>query len=120
MSVHDKQTIDRCGQATDGTALLTIYCPGLLGQDYTFEDLGEKAETYLDFVLSGQLVEDFPQCKDRQIVFRISCELWPNSSYKPRFSKMARQLSEYGVKLIVEVSSLTVSGGIFNYEQGST
>ena len=119
MSVHDKQTIDRCGPAKDGSALLAIYCPGLLGQDYTFEDLADKAETYLEFVLSGQLAEAFPQCKGRPVVFMVSCELWPNVSYKPRFSKMARQLSEYGVKLIVEVSSLTVSGGTFNYERGS-
>ena len=52
------------------------------------------------------------------MVFRLSCELWPHSSYKPRFAKMARQLSEYNVKLVVEVSSLTVSGGIFKYAEG--
>ena len=118
MSVHDKQTVDRCGRANDGTALLTMYCPGLLGQDYTFDDVADKAETYLEFVLSGQLVETFPECRGRSVVFRLSCELWPHSSYKPRFAKMARQLSEYNVKLVVEVSSLTVSGGIFKYAEG--
>ncbi len=97
-----------------------MYCPGRLGQDCTFEDLADKAETYLEFVLSGQLIEAFPQCEGKPVVFRVSCELWPHSSYKPRFAKIARQLSEYEVRLVVEVSSLTVSGGIFNFEESNT
>jgi hypothetical protein len=33
---------------------------------------------------------------------------------------MARQLAEYDVKLHVEVSNLTVTGGTFNFEEGNT
>lgn len=108
--------MDRCGPANDGTALLIMYCPGLLGQDYQSDDIGEKAETYLEFVESGQLLERFPECAGLPVVFQVSCQFWPHSMYKPRFLKMANQLKEYGVRLDVLVSSLTVSGGAFNYE----
>jgi hypothetical protein len=69
MSVHDKQSVDRCGLANDSTALLIMYCPGLMGRDFTFEDLADKAETYLEFVLSGQLLEAFPECKGKPVIF---------------------------------------------------
>lgn len=116
MSVLDHQTVDKCGRSNESAALLIMYCPGLLGQDYQFEDIAEKAETYLEFVESGQLLKAFPECRSLPVKFQVSCQFWPNTSYKPRFAKMAKQLSEYNVKLEVFVSSLTISGGIFTYE----
>ena len=116
MSVLDYQTVDQCGRSKEGSALLIMYCPGLLGQDYQFEDVAEKAEVYLEFVETGQLLENFPECKGLPVTFQVSCQFWPHTSYKPRFVKMARQLSEYNVKLEVFVSSLTISGGVFDYE----
>jgi hypothetical protein len=47
MSAHDKDTIDQCGQTSDGTAHLVMYCPGELGKDFSFEDIAEKAENDL-------------------------------------------------------------------------
>lgn len=115
MSVHDKATVDRCGQAKDGTVHFVMYCPGVLGQDYSFEDVAEKAEAYLEFALEGALEKQLPQYTGKPMVIRLSCEYWPHPSYKPRFAKMARQLSEYNLGLMVEVSSLVVPGGKFDF-----
>ncbi|EUJ09477.1 hypothetical protein Meth11DRAFT_0271 [Methylophilaceae bacterium 11] len=115
MSVHEKNTIDRCGLTNDGKAMLIMYCSGELGADYTIEDIADKAETYLEFVLSGQLSEQVPECKGKAVIFRVSCEFWPKNEYKPRFAKMAKQLSEYEVELSVEVSSLRISGGTYDF-----
>jgi hypothetical protein len=115
VSVNEKQTIDQCGLANDGTALLIMYCGGELGDSYTIEDIADKAETYLEFVLSGQLEKQLPSCKGKPVVFRISCEYWPHSKYKPRFAKMAHQLKEYDIELVVEVNSLRVTGGTYDY-----
>ena len=116
MSVHEIGKIDNCGLANDGAALLIIYCAGYLGEDYEIEDIAEKAETYLDFIESGQMAMRFPECVGRPVVLRLSCEYWPNDIYKPRFAKMAKQLKAYNIKLNVEVSSMRVTGGTFDYE----
>ena len=115
MGVLQKDVIDRCGVANDGKAVLTMYCEGQLGEDFTIDDVGEKAETYLEFVLSGQLAEQVPASKGRPAVIRISCEYWPHSKYKENFRKMAGQLAAYEVGLLVDVSSLRVTGGIFDF-----
>jgi len=115
MSVHDKETVDQCGQTKEGVVQLVMYCPGELGQDYSFEDIAEKAEGYLEFALEGALEKQLPQFVGKPLAIRVSCEHWPHSSYKPRFAKMARQLSEYHIGLLVDVSSLRVPGGTYNY-----
>src|SRR6185503_380037 len=93
MSVHDKDSVDQCGQTQDGTVHVVMYCPGVLGQDYSFEDIAEKAEAYLEFALEGALVQQLPHFVGKPLAIRVSCEYWPHSSYKPRFAKMARQLA---------------------------
>jgi hypothetical protein len=115
MSVHEKQAVDQCGLAHDGTVDLVMYCPGQLGKDFTFEDIGEKAEAYLEFVLEGAFAQQLPEFVGKPLRIRVSCEYWPHSEYKPRFAKMARQLAEYRITLVVEVSSLRVSGGVYDY-----
>ncbi|WP_431274678.1 DUF6572 domain-containing protein [Variovorax ureilyticus] len=119
MGVLQKDVIDRCGVANDGKAVLTMYCEGKMGQDFTVDDVGEKAETYLEFVLSGQFAEQVPASKGRPAVIRISCEYWPHSKYKETFRKMAGQLAAYDIGLVVDVSSLRVAGGIFDYSADS-
>ena len=118
MSVHEKDTVDQCGQANDGTVHLVMYCPGVLGKDYSFEDIADKAEGYLEFALEGFLEKQVPQFAHKPLAIRISCEYWPHSSYKPRFAKMAHQLSGYNIGLLVDVSSLRTSGGTYNYSEG--
>jgi hypothetical protein len=115
MSVHDKDTVDQCGQTNDGTVHLVMFCPGALGQDYSFEDVAEKAESYLEFALEGALEQQAPQFAGKPLAILVSCEYWPHSSYKPRFAKMARQLAGYEIGLLVEVSNLRVSGGTYDY-----
>ena len=99
----------------DGVVHLVMYCPGNLGDEYTFEQVAEKAEGYLEFVLEGQLELQLPHYKGKPVTIRISCETWPHSQYKARFAKMARQLAEYRVGLLVDVSNLTVTGGVYDY-----
>ena len=115
MSVLEIEKIDQCGLARDGTALLIMYCGGILGKDYQMEHIGEKAETYLEFVQSGRLVERLPECRGKRVVFQVACEFWPHSSYKSRFAKMADQLAPYEVDLVVEVSHLRGPGGRYEY-----
>jgi hypothetical protein len=115
MGVLEREKIDHCGLAKDGTALLIMYCAGALGKDYQMADIGEKAETYLEFAQSGQLIERFPECRGKKVVFHVSCEYWPHSTFKPRFARMAEQLAQYDIELVVEVSKLRGPGGRFEY-----
>lgn len=115
MSVHERETVDQIGQADDGVVHLVMYCPGYLGQDYSFEDIAEKAEAYLEFALEGGLQANAPQFAGHPIAIRVFCEYWPHSSYKPRFSKMASQLANYKIGLLVSVSDMRVKGGTFDY-----
>ena len=94
---------------------MTMYCGGRLGQEYSIEDVGEKAETYLEFFLSGQLLESFPAAKGRRAIIRVSCEFTPHSQFKEKFRKMANQLAGYDVGLLVDVSSMHSRGGVFDY-----
>lgn len=119
MSVHGKDTIDQCGQTSDGTVHLVMYCPGELGKDFSFEDIAEKAENYLEFALEGALEKQAPQFAGKPLAIRVSCEYWPHSSYKPRFAKMARQLAIYKIGLLVDVSHLSVVGGRYDYQEES-
>jgi hypothetical protein len=112
VGVMQKDVVDQCGVAKDGKAVLTMYCEGQLGNDFTIEDVGEKAETYLEFILSGQFGEQVPASKGRATVIRLSCEYWPHSMYKERFRKMAHQLAAYEVGLLVDVSNLRVTGAV--------
>ena len=116
MSVHDVGTVDRVGLARDGTATLMIYCGGYMGQDYSVHDIAKKVETYLDFILEGQMVEHDSSLKDKPPVIRLSCQFWPNRDYAAAFKKMAEQIKAYDIGFVVEVSSMFGEGGIFNYE----
>lgn len=115
MGVLQHDVIDLVGIANDGKVHLTMYCGGVLGTDYSTDDLGEKAETYLEFCLSGQLLEKFPAAKGRAVLIRISCEFWPQNQYRATFQKMAAQLVEYDVGLMVDVSSMHGPGGRWDY-----
>lgn len=118
MSVLEKETVDQIGQTSDGIVHLVMFCPGYLGQDYSFEDIAEKAETYLEFALEGGLNNQTPQFAGRPIAIRVCCEYWPHSSYKPRFAKMASQLANYKIGLLVDVSDMRVTGGVFDFTSG--
>ena len=115
MSVFEVKKIDRIGETTDGVVHLAMYCPGVLGQDFSFEDIAEKTETYLEFILEGELQKRTPQFANKPLLIRVSCEYWPHADYKARFLKMSKQLQRYDIALLVDVSSLRAKGGIFDY-----
>ena len=115
MGVHDKGTIDQLMPGADGKVHLAIYAAGSLGADYSFEDLADKVETYLEFLTEGGFAAQFPDFAKRPPVIRVSCQVRPAGKYKERFARMAAQLDPYDIELVVVVSDLHGPGGTFEF-----
>lgn len=117
MGVHDKGVVDQLMPSGDGKVYLLIYAAGSLGSDYSFEDLGDKVETYLEFLTEGGLAAQFPNLAKRPPVMQVTCEVRPTNKYKERFARMAAQIEPYGIELRVVVSELHGPGGVFEFQQ---
>jgi hypothetical protein len=92
MSVMEANTIDIVVPANgDGFAELIIVdpLPWKIDEGDHLVALQSKINTYLAFVESGQLVEDFPQTKGRKIILKINA-LHPPSAEGEKFLSAVR------------------------------
>jgi len=61
--------------------------------------LQEKLNTYLAFVESGEILESYPDAKDRDVVIEIVCKYQPNERALKFLSKAATVIGGAGFEL---------------------
>lgn len=84
MTTQDHATIDLVGfdRRTD-TVLLVMVEPRSWGsQGLLLPDIQEKVNTYLVYVMDGQLVADYPIAAGKQVRFELRCSEPPDEREK--------------------------------------
>ena len=102
MSVDQTNVVDAIGvDNTTGEVVLTItdHLNWSGNDNEHFLLLQEKLNTYLSFVESGEILETYPDAKDRIVLIDIVCK-YPISQQAQGFYKKITQISEgAGIKL---------------------
>jgi hypothetical protein len=79
VSIDDSQIIDIISTAADGKVVLTLTDHLPWGDNNHIEKLQKKLNVYLAFVESGEVYGKYPDARERQFLFKISCKFQPDT-----------------------------------------
>lgn len=96
--IDDTETIDLVAQAADGTYLLVMIEERRWGADKNqAADLKAKINTYLGYMLDGNLFRDFPETLGKPVCIRLDCTERPTGQFAHITSHAAEQLAFYHI-----------------------
>jgi hypothetical protein len=96
MSVDQKDVVDALSRSHDGSAVtLTIsdYLDWAQPLEHVFT-LQEKINSYLAFIESGQVLETFPDAKEKKMIIQVWFRCSPPDGDVARFLALAEQKIE--------------------------
>ena len=71
--------------------------------DANVNTLEEKINNYLDYVLDGHLIAQYPQAKDRSIALKVKCKEEPHGNTEKLFQALEGYFAQIGWKLIIDI-----------------
>jgi hypothetical protein len=97
MSIENSNVIDFCGIDKEGKVVLTI-SDHLKWEDTKqhLELLQSKINSYLRTIESGELLENYPNARDRKVVINLVMQYWPSSAGLQYLEKAITFLSSNG------------------------
>ncbi len=102
MSVDQTNVVDAIGMDTaTGNVVLTITDH----LEWTGHDndhlllLQEKLNTYLSFVESGEILQTYPNAKDKTVLIDVVCKYPPNQQARDFYSQIVQIIEGAGMKL---------------------
>ncbi|MBV9934645.1 MAG: hypothetical protein JO367_10130 [Actinobacteria bacterium] len=102
----DGQTVDVVSLSQDGT-LVRLYIAQAgewTGSDEQLVSLQEKVNSYLTFILDGQMGREYPQAAGRSWEIVIHCQTGPPDARTREFLELARRgVQEYGGDLVTKI-----------------
>ena len=94
MSIEDSKVIDVVGIEKNGDIILTISDHLPWDDEHNhLELLQEKINTYLSYIESGQILEDYPDATESNIVIEVVCKHNLSNQAK-EFYKCATEIIE--------------------------
>ena len=106
MSVTEPNSIDIVvPENRDGDAELVLVdqLPWKFDEDDHLSLLQEKINTYLAFVETGQLIEEFPTARDRKIVLKIDALYAPSAAGEQLLAAARPVVGQLGIELRFDV-----------------
>jgi len=88
MSVSQTDTIDIIGTTPDGKVALTISDHHSWNEPLHLQLLQDKIIAYLQFIESGQILDDYPDAAGREIIIETVMKFEPNEEGTSFFEKV--------------------------------
>lgn len=100
--VANPDVIDFITQAPSGEmVLIMLETRSWDGSVERVYELQNKLNTYVDFVTSGRLAEQFPQAREQPVRIQLDTLEEPDPSIAGRFADIERKLDELGMRFVV-------------------
>jgi hypothetical protein len=115
MSVNQTDTIDNIGTTPDGKVTLTISGHHSWDELWLLELLQDKINAYLQFIESGQILDDYPNAVGREIVIKTVMKFEPNEEATSFFKKAKEVVTKRELDFNGEFYRLTNSTAKINY-----
>ena len=100
MSIEDSNVVDAVGVEKNGDIILTI------SDHLTWDDehdhlelLQNKINTYLSFIESGQILEDYPNAEKSNVFINVVCKYDPSAQAKEFYKCAAEVVKDAGFGL---------------------
>lgn len=78
MSVNQTDTVDFISTTPDGKIILTISDHHFWDETWHLQLLQDKINSYLQFIESGQIFNDYPNAAGRELIIEIVMQFEPN------------------------------------------
>jgi hypothetical protein len=100
--VEHPDVIDFITQAPTGeVVLIMLETRSWDGSVERLYELQNKLNTYVNFVTSGELAEQFPQARGQTVRIQLDTLEKPDTSISDRFDDIERKLDDLGIRFVV-------------------
>ena len=79
MSINQTNIIDAIGMSHEGKVILTISDHHTWNETWHLQLLQDKINFYLQFIESGQILEDYPNAAEKELIIEILVKYQPAS-----------------------------------------
>lgn len=104
--VENPAVIDFIGYnpQTDKVTIAMIEERNWNGSEEQLQQLQEKINNYLSFVLDGQLARTYAEYKNKKVVFQLNCSFPPDARTHTFLEQVKNALGQYEIDWIVKVT----------------
>jgi hypothetical protein len=99
MSINQKYTIDIIGITPDGKVMLTISDHYSWDETWHLQLLQDKINAYLQFIESGQILDDYPNAAGRELIIETVMKFEPNEEGTSYLKKAKEIITKAGIGL---------------------
>lgn len=97
MSVNQTDTVDLISTTPDGKVMLTISDHHSWDETWHLQLLQDKINSYLQFIESGQIFEDYPKAEGREIIISTAMKFEPNEEGTSFLEKAKEIVNKAGI-----------------------
>jgi hypothetical protein len=97
MSVNQTDTIDVIGTTPDGKVVLTISDHHSWDETWHLQLLQDKINAYLQFIESGQILDDYPNAASRELIIETVMKFEPNEEGTSFLEKAKEVVTKAGI-----------------------
>lgn len=97
MSLNQTHTVDLISTRPDGKVMLTISDHHSWDETWHRQLLQDKINSYLQFIESGQIFEDYPDAEGREIMISTAMKFEPNEEGTPFLEKAKEIVNKAGI-----------------------
>lgn len=108
MSINQTNTIDVISTTPDGKVVLTISDHHSWQESWHLQLLQDKVNSYLHFIESGQIFEDYPNAVARELIIDIAMQYQPTSEATSFLEK---------VKDVVQAAGFGFRWRVLNFDE---
>lgn len=97
MSVNQTDTIDIISTTPDGKVVLTISDHHSWNETWHLQLLQDKINAYLQFIESGQILDDYPNAGGRELIIETVMKFKPNEEGASFLEKAKEIVTKAGI-----------------------
>lgn len=97
MSVNQTDAIDLIGTTTDGKVILTISDHHSWNETWHLQILQDKINAYVQFIESGQILDDYPNAAGRELIIETVMKFEPNEEGTSFLEKAKEVVTKAGI-----------------------
>jgi hypothetical protein len=97
MSINQTDTIDIISTSPEGNVVLTISDHHPWDETWHLQLLQDKINAYLQFIESGQIVEDYPAAAEKEVIIEIALKYEPTDEATTFLRKVKEALTGVGI-----------------------
>jgi hypothetical protein len=97
MSVNQTDTIDIIGTTPDGKVALTISDHHSWDESLHLQLLQDKINAYLQFIESGQILDDYPDAAGRELIIETVMKFEPNEEGTSFLENAKEEVTKAGI-----------------------